>query len=169
MLTIVKKEVLPVAGYYRLTYVYLHPVTGLPVRWHRTPWERNQIPVSGLNFLASLLANEKTNNCAAHIALGTGTTATTATDTKLQTEGFRKAASSRKRVAGVGQFRLRTFLTGTEAIGTWTEIGVFFEGTGVADTGTLWSRWLPTGGINKSTTNIVLTVEHRAAIAWAGA
>jgi len=51
--------------------------------------EKNLIVQSGLNFLAALLIGEQTNNIPFYLALGTGTTAPAAGDTKLVAEGLR--------------------------------------------------------------------------------
>lgn len=120
--------------------------------------EKNLIVQSGLNFLAALLIGEQTNSIPFHLALGTGTTAPAATDTKLVTEGLRKAVSSKQRQANM--VRLRTFFLANEANGTWAEFGIFLAGTDQKDSGTLLNRIVPTGGISKES-NQVLTIECR--------
>jgi len=124
--------------------------------------EKNLIVNAGLNYLASLLANENTNNISIYLAYGTGTTAAAAGDVKLQTEGGRKIVSTKTRSGVVA--KLRTFLITTEGIGTWTEFGIFMAGTSAADSGTLLNRILPTGGIAK-TASTVLTIEVRITFA----
>lgn len=120
--------------------------------------EKNLIVQSGLNLLAALLIGEQTNNVPFHLALGTGTTAPAATDTKLVAEGLRKAVSAKTRQANL--VRLRTFFLASEANSTWTEFGIFLAGTDQKDSGTLLNRITPTGGISKSSQQ-VLTVEVR--------
>lgn len=124
--------------------------------------EKNLIVTAGLNYLASLLTAENTNAMSIHLAYGTGTTAAAAGDVKLETEGGRKAVTTKARSGAIA--KLRTFLITTEAIGTWTEFGIFLAGTDAADSGTLLNRILPTGGINK-TANTVLTIEVRITFA----
>lgn len=120
--------------------------------------QKNLITQSGLDKIAAFLIAENTNSVPWHLAMGTGATAAASTDVKLETEGFRKLISSKQRQGSMA--RIRTFLITTEAVGTWTEFGLFLAGTGAADGGTLLNRLLPVGGINK-TTNQVLTVEVR--------
>lgn len=120
--------------------------------------EKNLITQAGLNYLASLLIAENTNDMSIHLALGTGTTPPAATDTKLVAEGLRKAVSAKTRQANM--VRLRTYFLPNEANGTWTEFGIFLAGTDVTNTGTLLNRITPSGGISKAS-NTTLTVEVR--------
>jgi len=120
--------------------------------------EKNLITQSGLNFLAALLIGEQVNNIPFHLALGTGTTAPAATDTKLVAEGLRKQIAAKTRQANM--VRLRTFFLLNEANGAWTEFGIFLAGTDARDSGVLLNRIVPTGGISKAS-NQVLTVEAR--------
>lgn len=121
--------------------------------------EKNLITLAGLNFLAALLIGEQTNDIPIHLALGTGTTAPAAGDTKLVAEGLRKSVSAKTRQGNM--VRLRTFFTAQEANNpAWTEFGIFLAGTDAANTGTLLNRIVPTGGISKAA-NQVLTVEVR--------
>jgi len=120
--------------------------------------EKNLIVQAGLNYIASLLINETTNNIPMYLALGTGNTTPVATDIKLVSEGLRKAVSTKTRQANM--VRLRTFFLSSEANGTWTEFGIFLAGTNNKDSGTLLNRIVPTGGISKAS-NQVLTIECR--------
>lgn len=120
--------------------------------------EKNLIVASGLNYLAGLLINETTNDIPIYLAYGTGTTAAASGDSKLETEGGRKIITSATRAGAVA--KLRTFFITTEAIGTWTEFGIFLSGTTATDSGVLLNRILPTGGISKTAVT-VLTVEAR--------
>lgn len=124
--------------------------------------EKNLLVQSGLNYLAALLIAEQTNSMSIHLALGTGTTAPAATDTKLVTEGLRKAVSAKTRQANL--VRLRTFFLASEANSTHYEFGIFLAGTATKDSGTLLNRIVPTGGISK-TSSTVLTVECRLTFA----
>jgi len=120
--------------------------------------EKNKIVQSGLNFLAKILANQQTNDVPVHCLLGTGTTAPAATDTKLQNEVLRKVVSAKQVQANL--IRFRTFWLANEANGTWAEFGLAFAGTDQKDSGVLFSRLVPTGGLSKSS-NVVLTIETR--------
>lgn len=119
---------------------------------------KNMLVQSGLNYLAALLIAEQTNNVPIHLALGTGTTAPASTDSKLVTEGYRKAVSAKTRQGNL--VRLRTMLLSSEANSTWREFGIFMAGTDLANSGVLLNRLVPPGGISK-TANTVLTVEVR--------
>lgn len=123
--------------------------------------EKNLITQAGLNYLAQILANQRTNDVPVHCLLGTGTTAPAATDTKLQNEVLRKVVSAKQVQANL--IRFRTFWLANEANGTWTEFGLAFAGTEQKDSGVLFSRLVPTGGLSKSS-NVVLTVETRITI-----
>ena len=123
----------------------------------QTDWLKNLITQGGLNFLASVFANQETNDVPKYIVLGTGITPAAIGDTALQAEGFRKAVTSQSRDAGMA--RIRFFLLASEANGDWGEWGVIIKGTALSG-GTLFNRILPPGGISKAS-NTVLTVELR--------
>jgi len=126
--------------------------------------EKNLVTQSGLNFLATLLIRDggQSNDIPFHLALGTGTTSPAAGDTTLENEQLRKEVSAKTRQANL--VRLRTFFLANEANDTWSEFGIFMAGTDTKDTGTLLNRITPTGGISKSS-NQVLTIEVRATFA----
>ncbi|BCJ86445.1 hypothetical protein [Effusibacillus dendaii] len=117
---------------------------------------KNLITQAGLNLLASLLINEQSNSLPFHLAMGIGTTAAAAGDTKLQTETFRKIVSAKSRQANMA--RIRTFLLSGEANGNFNEFGIFVAGTDAKDSGTLLNRLVTP--ISK-TAQTVLTVECR--------
>lgn len=117
---------------------------------------KNLITQSGLNFLASLLINEQTNDVPFYLALGTGSTAAASGDSKLQTEVFRKILASKSRQGNM--VRLRFFFQSAEANGNWTEFGVFAAGTALKDSGTMLNRLVTP--ISKAD-NTVLTIEVR--------
>lgn len=75
-----------------------------------------------------------------HLALGTGTTAVTSSDTKLATEIFRKGYTNKTQ--GIASFQTKVVIATAEAVGNIKEIGIFANGTGTADSGTLLSRLL---------------------------
>lgn len=117
---------------------------------------KNLITQSGLNKLAALLINEGTNDIPFHLAIGTGTNAASAGDTKLQTESLRKLVSAKTRQANM--VRLRTFFLSNEANGNWNEFGIFLAGTDQKDSGKLLNRLV--SPISKAS-NTVLTIEVR--------
>ena len=123
----------------------------------QTDWQKNKITQGGLSFLAAIFANMETNEVPKFLVLGTGTTPAHIMDTQLEAEGFRKAATSQSRDAGMA--RIRFFLLASEANGDWSEWGVIIKGTALSG-GTLFNRILPPGGISKQS-NTVLTVELR--------
>lgn len=76
---------------------------------------------------------------ATYHALGTGLTAPAISDTKLQTEIFRKQISVRSVAANVASFQ--TFFTTSEGNGNIKEIGLFGDtATGTTDSGILFAR-----------------------------
>lgn len=121
---------------------------------------KNLITQSGLNFLASLLIAETTNDVPFYLALGTGSTAAASTDTALQVETFRKLIAAKSRQANM--VRLRGFFLNTEANGDFAEFGVFAAGTQLTGSGTLINRLVTP--ISKAD-NQVLTIECRLTIA----
>jgi hypothetical protein len=99
----------------------------------------NICPIVGRAVIAARLAGDftytgKVNYC----ALGTNSAGATENDIKLGTEVFRKLVSSLTFDDNVAY--LSTFFTATETDGTYEEVGHFIDGTGVADSGQLFSR-----------------------------
>lgn len=117
----------------------------------------NLITQAGLKFLAGLLTGGS-DDIPIHLAMGTGTNPPALTDTKLQIEGMRKPVSSKQAQANL--VRIRTFFLPAEANGDWKEFGLFLSGTDLPDSGTLFNRITPPGGISKAG-NQVLSVEVR--------
>ena len=89
--------------------------------------EHNLITQSGLEALAALFIGELPQSNAIFLALGTGETAAADGNVKLEAEGYRKILTSKTR--NLNEVRLRFFLTTSEAIGEWAEMGVFLAGT----------------------------------------
>lgn len=73
-------------------------------------------------------------------ALGSGSTGATMNDTDLQTETFRKALASSSYDTPNSRMIFTAFYTAGEAIGTHQEMGLFMNGTAVANSGTMWDR-----------------------------
>lgn len=126
--------------------------------------EKNLVVNTGLAAIAAIMIDELAQDCAVYLALGTGTTAPAAGDTKMETESTRKIATTKTRSSGTIIYRFY-FLTG-EAVGDFTEWGVFLEATSAADSGRLLNRLTPTGGVSKAS-NEQLTVEVQIALAAA--
>ena len=74
-----------------------------------------------------------------YIAVGTGTTAPVVGDTTLETETARKLRVSLANEDNVGSVST-VFAAGDVPTSTLKEVGLFANGTGTADTGTLISR-----------------------------
>lgn len=83
-----------------------------------------------------------------YTALGSDNTAAAVGDATLGTEVYRKALSSGTDLSNVTY--LETFFTATETSGTYEEYGMFIDGTGSADTGQLFNRFVTS--ITKSVT-----------------
>ena len=80
-----------------------------------------------------------------YVAIGTGTTTPTVTDTTLETEIFRKQVTSQSKT-GTGEVTTIFVIIDSEAVATWGEIGIFASSTATAsaDSGVLISRVLYT-------------------------
>lgn len=101
----------------------------------------NLIPTVARTALANHLTNVAPSPAALRInfsALGSGVTAPANGDTTLQTETFRKAIASETNSSNVAF--ATAFYTASEAVGTHKEAGLFLNATGVANSGTLFSR-----------------------------
>nr|DAE95899.1 MAG TPA: tail-collar fiber protein [Bacteriophage sp.] len=84
----------------------------------------NMVLNSGIDFLCNAFgAGSARPNVMDHIAVGTGTTATTAGDTKLVSELLRKAASY-SHSAGTTKLTVQATFNAGEATGAITEAGI---------------------------------------------
>jgi hypothetical protein len=98
---------------------------------------------TGLYSIISRLAGTdipaNTKGAITYCAVGTGTNAPAAANTKLQTEIKRKQIADRSPVNGSVTYR--TYFNTSEAVGALKEIGLFGDAaTGTADSGTLFCR-----------------------------
>jgi hypothetical protein len=125
---------------------------------------KNLVVTTGLIAIAEILSNELAQDCAVFLALGTGTTAAAAGDTKLETESERKIITTRSRSSATLIYR--TYYLVGEAVGDYTEWGLFFAATAAKDSGRLFNRVLPAGGVSKDSSE-QLTVEVQIAFAAA--
>ncbi len=100
----------------------------------------NLVPAVGLALIASLIGQTSIANAGkvTHCAVGTGTNTPASGDTTLQTETYRNAIASLNSVGAV--IYATGFFSAPETSGTFREAGIFINGTGAVDTGTLLSR-----------------------------
>ena len=102
---------------------------------------------SFLNFDNLLLTGDEFT--ITHLALGTGTTAVTSSDTTLDTEIDRVAVTTKR--IGVSSIESKFIVPPASAVGNIKEMGIFADGTSTPDSGTLLSRLL----INKQKTAVL--------------
>ena len=122
----------------------------------------NLIPTAGRAALASWLTSGSPTPASLRLnytALGTGANAPANGDTQLQTETYRKAISSATSANNIAY--ATAFYTAIETSGTFTEAGVFMNGSAGANTGTLFSRVAVS--ITK-TTSTTLTIDYTITI-----
>lgn len=107
----------------------------------------NLTPDIMLQALAAQTAGTNTTNLGdnLYIALGTGTTAPSASDTTLETETVRKAASDQAVTSTTG--KITVFFNSSEVSGSYAEIALFSSGLALtasvtSNTGVLNSRVL---------------------------
>mgnify|MGYP000924038468 CR=1 FL=1 len=115
--------------------------------------------LAGMESLANRLIGANTGEVK-YFAVGTGVTAPSEADTKLETEIERKQISVRGALGTVAHFRV--FFNTSEANGVLKEIGLFGDtATITADSGVLFARAL----INKTkTSNETLTIDWSLSI-----
>lgn len=118
--------------------------TSLEKRYHKgTPttrfFKKNVICVAGLSTITAKLVDDYAGTGAiTHMALGSGAGTPAETDTELFTEEYRNEVAGKTYSGKVAV--LTAFYTESEVDGTFTEFGNFIDGTGVADSGELWSH-----------------------------
>lgn len=105
--------------------------------------EFNRIMDSILNSLVNVFDGITPDLQIKYLAIGTGTTAITDTDTQLDTEIFRTQFLT-SNLTGTGEFTTTYTILDSEAVATWEEIGIFAGSgaTAAANSGTLVSRIL---------------------------
>ncbi|SRR6266568_1937041 len=97
-----------------------------------------------------------------YVAIGSGTTAPTVTDTQLQAETFRKAITSYVNGASVGEILISCYLAPSDAIGAnIQEIGVFADSfaSSTPNSGTLFARALWSHPTKTATESIILQLD----------
>lgn len=100
----------------------------------------NLVPAVALSLIASLVGQTAVANAGkvTHCALGSGTTTPASGNTTLETETYRNAIASLNSVGAV--VYATGFFSAPETSGTYREAGIFINGTGAVNTGTLLSR-----------------------------
>lgn len=118
---------------------------GIILSYHK---DNNLIVTVGLTVLSQRLSGDFSNTGEVNYgALGDDATAPVLADIALGNENFRKAISSAAYSTNIAY--LDFFFAAGEGTGTIEEFGNFIDGTGVVDSGVMWSHIL-TGTIVKS-------------------
>jgi hypothetical protein len=95
----------------------------------------------GRSVLAQRLGGDTTyTGTVNYCALGADNTVAAVGDATLGTETYRKALTSGTDASNLAY--LETFFTASEVTGTFEEFGFFIDGTGSADTGQLFNRFV---------------------------
>ncbi len=98
----------------------------------------NVVTIAGRAKILEALTSPDVDIQVNKVALGSGTTAPSENDTTLETETYRNNIASSVWDDNVGYFT--GHFTLTEVSGTFREIGLFIQGAGDPDTGTLLSH-----------------------------
>jgi len=91
--------------------------------------------IEGLGRAAQVVLDDAT-----HVGVGTSTTAPTSSDTQLGTETNRKAVTKTFRQGK--SIQIRAFFPNADLPATMDEAGLFLNGTGAADSGSMLVRGL---------------------------
>ena len=102
----------------------------------------NVSPTVGRAILAKVLTGDETDGKINYTAVGAGSIQATITQTQLADEVFRKQTASFAYGTGVDAHKayITAFYTAGDFTATVREVGLFIQGTGVADSGYLFSR-----------------------------
>lgn len=120
----------------------------------------NITTTEGRNVFARILSGNTTyTGVVSHCALGTDNTAPAITDTQLIAETYRKALSSGTFATNISY--LETFFTAAEVTGTFEEYGFFIDGSGAANSGQIFNRFIQS--ITKSVTE---TMNVQSTVTW---
>lgn len=103
--------------------------------------KKNLVVLAGLTLLANRISDSTpSSGCLInYIAVGTGVAAPDAANTALGTETARKQVTSRTNSGAVAAIST-TFNAGDITPSTLKEVGMFIDGTGTVDSGTLFCR-----------------------------
>lgn len=108
------------------------------------------IQQEGLERVAQVILNDTT-----HLAVGTGTATPASTDTQLATETFRQAPTKTLRQGK--EFQARSLFANADLPATAQEYGLFLNGTGVANSGSILFRG--TQAFTKGTKDLYLIIK----------
>lgn len=126
---------------------------------------KNVICNAGFNAITRLLVGDTTYTGEINKALlGSGATGSaSASDTTLETEEYRNDIASATASSNIAF--LTAFFTEGECSGTYTEFGNCIDGTGVADTGQLWSHLKGLNWVKDTSTALVVSCKYTFASA----
>lgn len=120
----------------------------------------NITTTEGRNVFARRLSGNTTyTGIVSHCALGSDNTAPAITDTELGTEVYRKALSSGTYANNISY--LETFFTAAETSGTYEEYGFFIDGSGAADSGQIFNRFIQT-----TVKSVTETMNVQSTVTW---
>jgi hypothetical protein len=112
---------------------------------------KNVVVTAGKNHLAAVLAESPAaTTFMPYIAVGTGATGATASDTTLQTESFRKLGT---KSSSTNVWQNTVILNAGEATGTITEAGIF----SASSSGTMLARQTFTGVVKSASDLLTVT------------
>lgn len=126
---------------------------------------KNIIPTSGRTLIANNLTSSTPTDSPRvnYTALGTGIATPANGDIILGTEVYRRQRGSATNAANIAY--ITAFYTAPEVVGTFTEAGLFANGTSVVNSGVLFSRVLLNGGAGIVKTNIeTLTIDYTVSL-----
>lgn len=129
-------DTITLKGFWRFTL--RNALTGVVEAVHQY---ENVICTVGKTVIANYLTDPTPDEATArinYVALGTNATAPTAADTQLGTEAYRNTVASETNANNVAY--VTGFFTAAECNGTYTEAGLFINGTAAANSGKLLSH-----------------------------
>ena len=101
---------------------------------------QNLVTDAGLSLLFDWLSLQSTSGIN-YVALGTGTTSPSRSDTQLENETFRKAVLSYDKRVSDDYITFIAYVTSSDYVGDISELGLFGgDATETSNTGTLFSR-----------------------------
>ena len=125
----------------------------------------NLITSTGRNVVARWLAGDNTydaDNGVNYGSVGTGTTTPADADTQLETETFRKVASSSAVGTGanIDKALIDFFYSKTDTDGTYTEFGTFIDAKDIVDDGQIFTH-AAVNWVKSSTESLTIAVSYK--------